>query len=309
MERTQFWKNFNLGTELSLSGSFIYNGLRSFHDMDTLYYEEDIFEVLYSFSVGIERLLKIAVVLVEHSESVDQEKFEQSLITHNHQDLLNRVKQKQKIKLGVIHNDFLQMLSKFYKTYRYDRYSLLTLSPHGKEKKNFHNFISKHLKIEIQDEFPSQITQNSNKIKKFIGKTVGKIAENLYGVIKSVASDLNIYTYEITVYSKAYKIFMKKEYNFLNEDILWKEILIYLMNSSELTCLKKFLMTIDPLEFDPGLIPDYLQSFGSDKKKLERMDELETLYKDIDSVKERLQLIDMITNANFIFDDEIDDEA
>jgi len=55
MDRTTFWKNFNMGTELDVSGAFIYNGLEKLHKMDTFYHEQDVFEVLYNISVGIER--------------------------------------------------------------------------------------------------------------------------------------------------------------------------------------------------------------------------------------------------------------
>ena len=78
MNPTDYWKNFQLGTELDVAGKFIYNGLRSLHEMGSLNHEEEIFEFLYSLAVGLERLLKIAVILIEHDDKVD-EKFEQSL--------------------------------------------------------------------------------------------------------------------------------------------------------------------------------------------------------------------------------------
>ena len=53
-----FWKNFNLGTELQISGSFIYNALYHLDKMKNFRYEEDCFEFLYNISVGIERLQK-----------------------------------------------------------------------------------------------------------------------------------------------------------------------------------------------------------------------------------------------------------
>ncbi|HPV20642.1 MAG TPA: hypothetical protein PK102_03300, partial [bacterium] len=76
MNSSLFWKNFNLGKELEISGAFIYNGLYRLHEIQTLYYDEEIFEVFYNLSVGLERLLKIAIILIEHDENMDQEKFE-----------------------------------------------------------------------------------------------------------------------------------------------------------------------------------------------------------------------------------------
>lgn len=92
MNPAEFWKNFGLGEELSISGAFIYNGLRRFYELRKLDQPDEVFEVLYNLAVGIERLLKIAVVLLEHAEDEDQEALEQSLITHNHLDLLHRVR-------------------------------------------------------------------------------------------------------------------------------------------------------------------------------------------------------------------------
>src|SRR5436190_19047820 len=107
MRSTQAWKNFNLGQELSVSGAFIYNGLRRFHEMRALDNTDEIFEVLYNLSVGLERLLKIAVVLLEHNETTNQDRLEKSLRTHNHLDLLQRVTKHTQINLDAPHKEFL----------------------------------------------------------------------------------------------------------------------------------------------------------------------------------------------------------
>ncbi len=118
MNTHQVWKNFNLGDELSVSGSFIYNGLRRFHEMQTLSYADEVFEFLYNLSVGLERLLKIAVVLAEHNDTVDQAALEKSLITHTHLELMKRVKAHATLNLGNEHNEFLAILGNFYKSIR-----------------------------------------------------------------------------------------------------------------------------------------------------------------------------------------------
>ena len=65
MDRSEYWKNFKLGKELDISGRFIYNGLQCFHHLEHFCYEEEIFEFLYNVSVGIERLLKVCVILIQ----------------------------------------------------------------------------------------------------------------------------------------------------------------------------------------------------------------------------------------------------
>ena len=58
MTPEEWWKNFALGMEIDAAGTFIYNGIRSLHELPTLNHPVDSLEVLYNLSVGIERLLK-----------------------------------------------------------------------------------------------------------------------------------------------------------------------------------------------------------------------------------------------------------
>jgi hypothetical protein len=44
MNATDFWKNFRLGEEIHISGTFIYNGLRRFHEMSKLDIDDELFE-------------------------------------------------------------------------------------------------------------------------------------------------------------------------------------------------------------------------------------------------------------------------
>src|SRR3954470_13398435 len=91
MRPDEWWKNFALGTELDVAGTFVYNGIKSLHDLEFLDQAVDIFEVLYNLSVGIERLLKVAVILIEHDAKTDVDQLEESLLTHSTIELANRV--------------------------------------------------------------------------------------------------------------------------------------------------------------------------------------------------------------------------
>lgn len=293
MDKSQFWQNFDLGTELHISGGFIYNGLKCLHDMQTLHFEEEIFEVFYNLSVGIERMLKVAIVLLEHDTSVNQEEFEKSLITHNHLTLLARITPKYCLNLSTPHNEFLQLLSTFYKTYRYDRYSLHTVDSRSKDKSALLSFLTKHLSMDLNED-GIKIARNEVRIRRFIGKLVGKISGQLYDAIHNAASSKNIYTYEIRHESKASKIFIGKEYTFENENILWKEIIVYLMNNNDHTRLLDLIREIVPLELDPGLLPDYLECLGSDTKKISNMDEVVELYSNLTDKKKRLETLEYL---------------
>ncbi|MDR9467621.1 hypothetical protein [Marinospirillum sp.] len=102
MKPDEFWKNFRLGEELAISGNFMYDGLRRFHEMKRLDYDEELFDFLYHVSVGLERLTKIAIVLCEHKATTDQEALEKSLITHNLNDLIARLKTSSPVPVNIV---------------------------------------------------------------------------------------------------------------------------------------------------------------------------------------------------------------
>lgn len=169
MKPADFWKNFKLGEEISVSGTFIYNGLRRYHEMRTLDFSDEIFEFLYDLSVGFERLLKIAVVLFEHNESIDQAALEKSLITHNHLELLARLKNHVDINFGPPQIDLLELLAKFYRSHRYDRFSLSSIYDGQKERQALCSLLRKHLGIEIQEKPSFFGTANEDRYRNFSG--------------------------------------------------------------------------------------------------------------------------------------------
>jgi len=294
MNRDQTWKNFDLGKEIEVSGTFIYNGLRCFHEMQTFDHTEEVFEFLYNLSVGLERLLKVLVILLEHDGSQDQEAFEKSLITHNHLELLSRVKDNAEVVLAGPHNEFLAMLSTFYKTFRYDRFILSRTWDPDKEKAALRSFLEKQIKVTLEDPSPVFPSQNSDRFRKYIGKLVAKISAELYQVVNQRTSALNLYSYELRSGSKAEKIFLKGDCSFASEDVLWKELLIFFMNTKATSGLIDFLRSINPLEFDEALAADYLQCFHSEEGKQDVMGELEELYSNLDEPGKRFRLMSII---------------
>lgn len=306
MKPTDFWKNFRLVEELSISGTFIYNGLRRYHEMHKLDNDDEIFELLYNLSVGFERLLKIAVVLHEHNDMTDQEQLEKSLITHNHFVLLNRLKKHTEIKLCTPQNELLNLLSKFYKSYRYDRFSLESAFDGKKEKKAFLQYLSTYSKVDLTHESIMGVF-NDEKAKKFFQRHVLEISRKVYESIKNRATKINLYTYELRHGSKAESVFLRKV-KISDEDILWKELLIFFMNTKESSSYLDFIRGIEPLGFDPGLVDEYLDCFRSDSAKSLVIGELETLYEDLDNVKERYQEVNLIGQPNVCFDDEESDD-
>ena len=309
MKKDEYWKNFKLGKELDVSGRFIYNGLQNFHEMQHFAYDEEIFEFLYHISVGIERLLKIAVVLIEHNEMVNQDAFEKSLITHNHVDLLQRVEKSHKLNLSSPHKAFLALLSKFYKTARYGRYSLTAMTIDSWESVELLKFLNKGLSISIDTKSQFGITPNDVRIKRYVGKIVGKLCEEVYKVVLSEARRLNIYTYEIRPPSKAYKIFGFKKYDFEMEVTLRKELLVYFVSTKDEGNHSKFIRSMESLNFDPALEAEYIDCFHSNVKAIGIMGELEELYADeVEDIRGRMEMLKLIGSADFFFDEYDEDE-
>ena len=306
MKPTEAWKNYNLGSELSVAGTFIYNGVRRFHEVSRLDNADEVFEILYNLSVGLERLLKIAVVLIEHTDQSDTAALEQSLITHNHVELLDRVRDVHALSLGKSHIEFLGLLARFYKSIRYDRFSVASVYDPNKELAELQGFIGKHLKVEFKGNSIFGVS-NEDRYKKFIRKLVTRISGTLYELIDARASALNLYTYELRYGSKAHTVFFRKV-DIPAEDVLWKELLVFFMNTDSDHGAFKFLRDIDPLPFDPALATDYLSCFQSDAAKSEVVDELEHYYEEIDEPGKRLELMSVIGNSYVYFDYPDDEE-
>ncbi|MBW3513046.1 hypothetical protein [Janthinobacterium sp. NKUCC06_STL] len=287
MNKSDLWKNFRLGEEVHVAGSFIYNGLRRFHELEMLNHSDELFEFLYNLSVGIERLLKIAIVLHEHTETIDQISLEKSLITHSHLDLLARLRKSVAINFGKPQNELLQLLSTFYKTVRYDRFSLNSVYEGKKEALAIFALLRKHLNVEIAD---SKLfgTPNEDSYRSFIRRTVLKISQTIYKVITDRSSALGLYTYELRYESKAARVFFGAA-DIRDEDVLWKELLIFFMNTAPTTGYLNYLKEIVPLDFDPELLQDYLSCFKSNPPLASVMDELEYHYENLDSEAKKLR--------------------
>jgi hypothetical protein len=306
MKPDQIWKNFDLGQEVSVSGAFIHDGLRCFHEMKTLENADEVFQFLYQVAVGLERLLKVAVTLFEHDGAQDQHSFERSLITHNHLELLRRVEVHSHINVGRPHHEFLALLGKFYRTLRYSRFSLAAQWDPHVERDELVRFIEKHLKMTFESSNSFFPTRNDARIRRHMSRVVSKLCRELYGVIRQQAGQLNLYTYELRYGSKAEKIFLRAEYDFSSEEVLWKELLVYFMNTNDGCGILTFLRGIHPLEFDVGLAGEYLQCFESTQARAEAMGELQELYAQLDDPGNRLDLMSVIANPNVYFDE--DDE-
>lgn len=303
-EPDYFWKNFRLGSELQISGAFIYNGLFTLENMKTFHYEEECFEFLYLISVGIERLEKVAIVLIEHDHSIPQEIFEKSLITHNHSQLLERIKKKKQVILDKRANKFLDLLTSFYESTRYDRFNFASVFRPPQDQHRLVKFISDELNIKIKIGLPFS-TGVSPEIKSLLGAVVGKIVGQLHDIVQQEAQRLDTLTYELPYESKAFKIYNLREFDFINEKLMQREALLHVLKRFPEDGLKKFIESIDDLPFDNLPTNKYLESIMNFQGDRTVIDEMEHLYEErkVDQCrKEAVMMIGSSTNFDLIED-------
>lgn len=307
MNVDQYWKNVNLNKELHIAGSFLYDAIYGLEKMRHFCYEDECFSFLYNTSVGIERLEKIVIILLEHNNEKDQEQFEKSLITHNHLELINRIDRITSLTLGKEHKKFLSLLSDFYKSYRYDRYNLPSEIGEDKDQLALISFVSESLGMEIKTGmiFPTEIDK---QIRNFLGKIIGKIATQLYRIIQEAKT----FTNELRYDSKAAKIFYanEKAYNFIDERICQKEVLVYLMNNQNTdNGWIEFIKSIKPLDLDPGVNIEYIKFLLDIKNDTYGVvDEISQIYEDIGFDKERYEMISLIGDDRVSFEIAEDDD-
>lgn len=302
------YKNFNMVNELDVAGEFIYDGVQKLNEMSCIEESASLFSFLYHVSVGIERLQKIILVLCENITIDDYEKFEKSLVSHSHSGLSERIaKHMTGSKLNNKENDFLQVLTSFYKKARYNRFNVVTLE--CEEEKILSNYVEKYLeKDNLEYHFiTNKIVVNEN-VKDFIGRVVGNISKKYYSFLKEKAHANNTYSYELRVYSKAEKIFLSNNRNNslqelkITEMTVLKEFLIFLRNTKDTNAVLRYIEKIKPLEIDVALLNDYLSELTLGNVPQSLIDEVETLYEENEYSIERMSEVGAIGDPNVLFE-------
>ena len=307
MDKIWNYKNFNMGNELDISGEFIYDGIQTLNQMDVISDGAAIFSFLYHVAVGIERLQKILIVLFEDITFDNYEKFEKSIKIHRHNKLHERISNAQKIIFDSRENDFLDLLTTFYKESRYNRFNLN--SPYCQEKEIMEKYITKYLdENDInRSVFSSEIIVN-HEVRELFGSVIGKISTEYYKALRDIAGKKCTYTYELRSDSKAQKVFFSScvenslQEMKITETIALKEFLVFLKNSKESTPFTRFLKTIQPLEMDTALINEYIMEIGKGTIPQALVDEVEYLYEENGYGKDRIEQISLIGNPRVMFE-------
>lgn len=240
---------------------------------------------------------------MEVNDDTDIDEFEKTLITHDHIALYNRLKKSVNLDFGPVHTGLLTLLSVFYEDHRYGRFNLPQIDNLSKDKKLFLTFLHKHLGIRVEDDIIG--TENSLQIKKFMGKTVKKIAKGLYKITDKAATSKNLYTYEISdSSSKAAKVVWgDEEIDFESDEIAMMEVLLFLLKTDGLDRIN-LLKELESLPLDPAEDNEYLHFLM--RKRTGHMSSIigmvEDAQADSKDRKERLEMIKLIKDPSVDFE-------
>lgn len=128
-------------------------------------------------------------------------------------------------------------------------------------------------------------------------------------LINDTASALGLYTYEIRYGSKAYKIFIEKEFSFNTEHIAEREVLIKLINSSwESDEYIEQIKHIQPLEIEQLSTDSYIGYVMNYSLYPDVKDEIIQIYED-EELEGRSKQIEFIGEEFIYYDDEDNDEG
>ena len=307
MDKIWNYKNFNMVNELDIAGEFIYDGIQTLNQMDVISDGAAIFSFLYHTAVGVERLQKILVVLLEDITLDNYKEFEEGIVTHSHCHLHERISEKRKIKLNSRENEFLSLLTTFYNHSRYNRFNLD--KPYCQEKEITEKYITKYLdEADISRSVCSNDIIVTLKVRELFGRVIGSISKKYYQVLRDIAREKCTYTYELRSDSKAEKIFLSDcpknslQRMKITETIALKELLVFLKNSKESTPFTRFLKTIQPLEMDIALINEYIMEIGKGTIPQALVDEVECLYEESGYGKDRIEQISLIGDPYVMFE-------
>jgi len=312
MDEHWSYKNFNMVVELDIAGEFIYNGIHEIYRVSHFANDGSTFTALYDTSVGIERLQKIVYVLWEMDDNVDEKEFEKSLITHSHTGLRDKIIQLvnakgEKLEFCSRENAFFNILDSFYNHARYMRFNVE--GDWNAELKLLRKFAEDN---DLIDQSMDLCQENylivSEKFKEIIGRTIGSIAHKYYRLIKEGSNRNTTYTYELRSGSKAEKVFageykknslMREQ---LDESVALKELLVYFRKTQHKNAFIKFIDEIEPLDFDPGLLVEYLETVIKGDIPQTLIDDVEYMYGENGYSSDRIMLMNAFANSNVCYE-------
>lgn len=304
IDRDLLTLSFSIRQELQISGVLLWKSISALNKIHfnadgytNTHLIEYPFLTLYFASQGIERIQKAIVELVckkNHIQESEKDGIYNLLMSHAHDRLNKWIEEKEGIKLSTNCRKLIDILSRFYNTVRYARYTDETF--------RWSTSPEYDLLFELK---PSNSSNPNDDIKNNFGNHLGKLANTYFAVYDKLCSDLNIFAYELEYNSAASIIYGYSEKpknlykEFLRRQNAKKEILYWLMKKASEYPKYSFAKE-DALDFDADSIEHYLWEliFNSEDGQ-NCYDEVDCLYDELCSIdkekwKKRLELMDYL---------------
>ena len=99
------------------------------------------------------------------------------------------------------------------------------------------------------------------------------------------------FTYEISYDTKAYKIFMIKTFDFFNERMLQKELILYLLRRNYNADMKDFIESVEVLPFEEYDFNEYVAAVTSIHGSTTVLGEFEELAESVNYGKSRIDFL------------------
>lgn len=300
--KVNYFKNFNMGREIEIAGEFIYESMREIYSLKSIGEHFKINKVLYNGAVGIERLQKILLCMFLVNEINDLDNLPNPLKEHKHLALHELIKKSVSgYKLNSNKIKLLELFQNYYNKHRYGEFfqnyssdDLISL---------FANYFSSILKVKFTCNYFNVPCDLSNAKRLYINY-LGEISYYYYKFIDNKATELGIYTTELSYSSNAIKLFYSQNSGKMYESIKLestavKELIIFLSKTKSRSNVKKIIADIKPLDLDIEMANDYLEDITCFRASEGLTDMVYELYNDIESEKdkrERKELVDLIGN-------------
>ncbi len=292
--------NHALVKEVEIAGVQIW---KSIEDINRVYISKEgediiidyIFTSLYQAAQGIERLLKIVIELLTYGdEGCDREKINKLLYSHNHVAMCDYLEKANKITLKTREKQLIELLSNFYNSARYNRFSYSE---------------DNTMELKLLREFGREVKTEEfdDKIKHMYGKSIGKISHDIYKLISDLSFKHNIYVYELNSESVAKFVLL----SYYSEDLYAllkqieqskRELLWYLIKKSPESPLVEYGEKFQELPFQDWGEKEFLHELVCNENSGENIYNFvsneydEMVAEDKEKWKRRLEFIEIIGN-------------
>lgn len=312
MNSISYFKNFNMGKELEICGEFIYESAREMYALRNLYEHFNINKILYSGSVRIERLQKILLSMFLFDSEDDIKNAPKCFREHNHIALNDKIKQTvPSLTLKKNHVHLLELFQDYYNNHRYGEFRPNYSS--DDLLRTFFTFFSRISKTEYEL-YAILAPRELVTLKKQYINLIGEISHIYFNLIQKRATELGIFTTELSYTSNAYKVFVTLEDEKLIDMIQFeslsiKELIVYLSKEGMNANIGMITRSITPIDFDPAMINEYLVDITRLRASTDLTDMVYSHYSDYESNKEkyeRLNLVDLIGDPDVLLADDQD---